>query len=271
MKRQTKVTVLCDELQKVKPYIVVYTKERDEDEESVDSSYHVTAQGEHVVLSLMDDDEKLDDVSPCYHISFNDRDPQEDEDAKYAFPELEEGVKAKIDALKEVKLGIDEEPRPTYLSALLEVDEENTYIELLNEFRDVFAWSYIEMPGLDPKVVAHHLAINNGARPVKQAQRRFRPDLVPLIETKVNKLIEAGFTCEVKYLTWVSRIFHLMIDAITGYEAMSFMDGSSGYNQIRMALKDEELTSSRTPKGIYCYKVIPFDLKNAGATYQRDM
>ncbi|KAL0427297.1 UNVERIFIED_CONTAM: hypothetical protein Slati_2904500 [Sesamum latifolium] len=57
-----------------------------------------------------------------------------------------------------------------------------------------------------------------------------------------------------------------MIDATTGHEALSFMDGSSGYNQIRMAPKDEELTAFRTPKGIYCYKVMPFGLKNAGAT-----
>ena len=49
-----------------------------------------------------------------------------------------------------------------------------------------------------------------------------------------------------------------MIDATTGYEEMSFMDGSSGYNQIRMSPKDEELTAFRTPKGIYCYKVMPF-------------
>ncbi|KAM1500222.1 hypothetical protein ACFX10_022814 [Malus domestica] len=62
-----------------------------------------------------------------------------------------------------------------------------------------------------------------------------------------------------------------MVDATTGHEALSFMDGSSGYNQICMALKDEELTAFRTPKGIYCYKVMPFGLKNAGATYQRVM
>ncbi|KAL0406994.1 UNVERIFIED_CONTAM: Transposon Tf2-12 polyprotein [Sesamum latifolium] len=62
-----------------------------------------------------------------------------------------------------------------------------------------------------------------------------------------------------------------MIDATTGHEALSFMDGSSGYNQIRMAPADEELTAFRTPKGIYCYKVMPFGLKNAGATYQRAM
>ncbi|XP_019190497.1 PREDICTED: uncharacterized protein LOC109184956 [Ipomoea nil] len=62
-----------------------------------------------------------------------------------------------------------------------------------------------------------------------------------------------------------------MIDAVTGHEILSFMDGSSGYNQIRMAPEYEDLTAFRTPKGIYCYKVMPFGLKNAGATYQRAM
>ncbi|KAM2973485.1 hypothetical protein FF2_020034 [Malus domestica] len=62
-----------------------------------------------------------------------------------------------------------------------------------------------------------------------------------------------------------------MVDATTGHEALSFMDGSSGYNQIHMALEDEELTAFRTPKDIYYYKVMPFGLKNAGATYQRAM
>ncbi|XP_070013118.1 uncharacterized protein [Nicotiana sylvestris] len=234
----------------------------------------------------MEDNAELEDVSPCYHISFNDGDPQEDEDAKDAPPELEEGVKTIVDSLKEVNLHTEEEPRPTYLSALLEADEERTYIELLKEFRDVFAWSYKEMPVLDLKVAVHHLAVKNGAHPIKQAQRHFRPDLVPLIETEVNILIEVGFIRKVKYPTWVSSIVplrkkngqirvcvdfrdlnnacpkdefplpipELMIDVTTGYEAMSFMDGSSGYNQIRMAPKDEELTAFRTPTGIYCYK-----------------
>ncbi|KAG9447196.1 hypothetical protein H6P81_013324 [Aristolochia fimbriata] len=51
----------------------------------------------------------------------------------------------------------------------------------------------------------------------------------------------------------------------------TFLSSISGYNQIRMDPKDEELTAFRTPKGIFCYKVMPFGLKNAGATYQRAM
>ena len=66
-------------------------------------------------------------------------------------------------------------------------------------------------------------------------------------------------------------VIEVMVDATTGHEALSFIDGSSGYNQIRMNPKDEQLTAFRTPKGIYCYKVMPFGLKNVGATYQRVM
>ncbi|KAL0286717.1 UNVERIFIED_CONTAM: Retrovirus-related Pol polyprotein from transposon.6 [Sesamum angustifolium] len=66
-------------------------------------------------------------------------------------------------------------------------------------------------------------------------------------------------------------IAELMIDATTGHEALSFMDRSSGYNQIRMAPVDEKFTAFCTPKSIYCYKFMPFGLKNAGATFQRTM
>ncbi|KAL0374253.1 UNVERIFIED_CONTAM: Transposon Tf2-12 polyprotein [Sesamum radiatum] len=126
----------------------------------------------------------------------------------------------------------------------------------------------------------------HAARPVKQSQRVLRPDIIPRIETEVNKLNDVGFIREVKYPTWISRILpvkkkngqiricvdfqelnkacpkddfplpiiELMVDATTGHEALSFMDGSSGYNQIRMSPKDEECMAFRTPKGIYCYK-----------------
>ena len=50
---------------------------------------------------------------------------------------------------------------------------------------------------------------------------------------------------------------------------MSFMDAFFGYNQIRMTIEDEEKTTFIKNCCLYYYKVIPFDLKNAGATYQR--
>jgi hypothetical protein len=49
------------------------------------------------------------------------------------------------------------------------------------------------------------------------------------------------------------------------------MDAFSGYNQIMMDENDQEKTSFITSRGLLCYRVMPFGLKNAGATYQRLM
>jgi len=66
-------------------------------------------------------------------------------------------------------------------------------------------------------------------------------------------------------------ITDIMIDNMCGFERISFMDGLSGYNQIKMYPDDEKHTSFRTPLEVYCYTMMPFGLKNAGATYQRAM
>ncbi|KAJ9539368.1 hypothetical protein OSB04_032101 [Centaurea solstitialis] len=62
---------------------------------------------------------------------------------------------------------------------------------------------------------------------------------------------------------------HAMVDATAGHELLTFMDTYSGYNQILMHTDDQEKTAFMTDKCIYCYKVMPFGLKNAGSTYQR--
>ncbi|XP_028061194.1 uncharacterized protein LOC114264697 [Camellia sinensis] len=58
-----------------------------------------------------------------------------------------------------------------------------------------------------------------------------------------------------------------LVDFTTSHTLLSFMDGFSGYNQILIALQDREKIAFTTPCGIYCYRVMPFRLKNVGATY----
>ena len=62
-----------------------------------------------------------------------------------------------------------------------------------------------------------------------------------------------------------------LVDSIARHELLSFMDTFSGYNQIKMNEDDQERTSFVTGQGLFCYKVMPFGLKNEGATYQRLM
>ena len=60
-----------------------------------------------------------------------------------------------------------------------------------------------------------------------------------------------------------------LVDSIAGHKLLMFIDAFLGYNQIKMAEEDQEKTTFFTSQGLYCYKIMPFRLKNAGATYQR--
>ena len=62
-----------------------------------------------------------------------------------------------------------------------------------------------------------------------------------------------------------------MVYSTARLQLLSFMDAFSGYNQIRMEDADQEKTFFDTSQGLFCYKVMSFGLKNAGATYQRLM
>jgi len=73
-----------------------------------------------------------------------------------------------VDELKELNLGTPEDPRPIYVSSLLTSEEDKEYFNLLREYKDVFAWSYQEIPGLDPKVAVHRRSIRKGVSPKKQ-------------------------------------------------------------------------------------------------------
>ena len=64
---------------------------------------------------------------------------------------------------------------------------------------------------------------------------------------------------------------NVLVDNTAKSSTCSFMDGFSRYNQIKMAEADKRKTTFITLWRTYCYKVMPFGLKNAVATYQREM
>ena len=62
-----------------------------------------------------------------------------------------------------------------------------------------------------------------------------------------------------------------LVDSTACHQLYSFIDAAQGYHHIPMKKEDEEKTSFITHEGLYYYIVMPFGLKNAGATYQRLM
>uniref|UniRef100_A0A2N9F532 Integrase catalytic domain-containing protein n=1 Tax=Fagus sylvatica TaxID=28930 RepID=A0A2N9F532_FAGSY len=126
-------------------------------------------------------------------------------------------------------------------------------------------------------LVAHSLNVEPGTRPVVQPMRTFHTEVEAQITQEVKKLLAAGFIKPIQHPRHVQKDefplpnMDLLIDSAAGHAMFSFMDGFSGYNQIRMSTRDAEKTAFRTPIGNFYYTVMPFGLKNAGATYQRTM
>ncbi|XP_057481981.1 uncharacterized protein LOC130768891 [Actinidia eriantha] len=174
-------------------------------------------------------------------------------------------------------------------------------INFLKKNSDVFAWSQGDVPGIDPKIAMHKLFTNPKHPPVRQKRRKFAPEQLKVIEDEVNKLIRANVVREAHYLDWLANVvvapqkggkwrvcvdftdlnkacpkdsfplpkIDLVVDATSKHELLSFMDAFSGYHHIKMYPPDIEKTSFITERGLYCYKVMPFGLKNTGTTYQR--
>ena len=174
-------------------------------------------------------------------------------------------------------------------------------IHFLEQNMEVLAWKQEDKGGVDPAVITHRLNVNPYFKPVKQKKRSFSPERQKAINEEVGKLLQAKAIKEVEYLEWLVNVvlvkkengkwrlcidftdinracpknsfplprIDLIVDATAGHELLSFMDAFSGYNQINMDPSDQEKTSFVTGQGTYCYRVMPFGLKNVGATYQR--
>jgi hypothetical protein len=72
------------------------------------------------------------------------------------------------DKLEEIDIGGGDKPTPTFISANLDSSFREELIKLLKEYKDCFAWDYLEMPGLDRSNVEHRLPIKPGFSPYKQ-------------------------------------------------------------------------------------------------------
>ncbi|KAI5323513.1 hypothetical protein L3X38_032585 [Prunus dulcis] len=122
------------------------------------------------------------------------------------------------------------------------------------------------MPGISPYIISHRLSINPVVQPIRQKRRAYDPERYKAMRAEVDKLSSIGFIKKVDYPTWLANVV-MLVDATADHALLSFMDAYSGYNQIFMHLNDQAHTSFITNRGLYCYKVMPFDLKNAEATY----
>ena len=197
-------------------------------------------------------------------------------------------------------VSLDDDPEHlAYIGSKLAKDLKGLLTQFLRQNRDVFAWTQADMGGIDPAVITHRLNTNPFFKLIKQKCKSIAPERQKAINEEVGKLLQAGAIREVEYPEWLANVvlvkkangkwrlcidftdinkacpkdsfplprIDLIVDATVGHELLSFMDAFSGYNQISMDPDDQEMTSFVIAQGTYYYRVMPFGLKNAGATY----
>ena len=198
-------------------------------------------------------------------------------------------------------VSLDDDPEHlAYIGSKLAEDLKSLLTHFLRQNKDVFAWKQADMGGINPTIITHRLNVSPSFKPIKQKRRSFAPERQKAINEEVDKLIQTRAIREVEYPEWLANVvlvkkangkwrlcidftdvnraclkdsfplprIDLVVDATAGHELLSFMDIFSGYNQINMDPDDQEKTSFVTAQGTYCYRVMPFGLKNVGATYQ---
>ena len=74
-----------------------------------------------------------------------------------------------------IDFGAPNQPKEIRIGSSLSPNGRSGLIDLLRSYLDVFAWSYEDIPGLDPTIIQHHLPILQYARPIKQKLRRLHP------------------------------------------------------------------------------------------------
>lgn len=186
------------------------------------------------------------------------------------------------------------------INSKLPDDEKEKLNIFLSVNRDVFAWSAEEMPGILRSVAKHKLRVLPECMPVQQKKWKLGVARQIVVREKVTKLLTTWQIWEVHCPEWVVNPvlipkangswrmcidytdlnkapkdpyplpnIDVLVDSTVGFKYLCFMDAFAGYNQIKMHPADEEKTTFVTEHGLFCYIVIPFGLRNAGATYQR--
>lgn len=113
------------------------------------------------------------------------------------------------------------------------------------------------MTGVPSLLVTHKLHVDPRVKPIKQKKRNFAPERSEDLNKHCPK------DC------YPLPVIDIIVEAISGYEVLFFLDAYKGYHQIIMEKQDAEKTAFITDLVVFCYQKMPCGLKNAGATYQR--
>jgi hypothetical protein len=148
---------------------------------------------------------EIDNKADCSldNIDNSDEEVELPNDILEALERQDEGSKPNIEELEIINLAKEgEKPKEVKIRTRSTIEQKGALIVLLREFHEIFAWSYKDMPGLDIDIVVHKIPLKPECKPVKQALRRMKPEVILKIKEEVEKQLKAGFLSTVTYSDW---------------------------------------------------------------------
>ncbi|XP_072076552.1 uncharacterized protein [Arachis hypogaea] len=100
----------------------------------------------------------------------------------------------------------DTEEKFSFVNRNLPHDLKEPLMEMIRANGDLFSWTAADMPGIDPQLMSHRLAVRAGAKAVAQRRRKMSQERAEEVARQTASLLEAGFIQELDYLTWLSNV-----------------------------------------------------------------
>jgi len=88
----------------------------------------------------------------------------------------------------------------------LKEEEKGVITTMLTKNSDMFAWTTVNMLGIDPRIISHKFSVCKEAKSIAQKNRRMREEKRFIAEQEVRRLLDVGFIREIHYTTWVANI-----------------------------------------------------------------
>ncbi|KAM1056753.1 hypothetical protein COP2_030912 [Malus domestica] len=107
--------------------------------------------------------------------------------------------------LKYIFLG-ENETLPAIISSSLTAQEEEKLLRVLKEFKSALGWTLADIKGISPTTCMHHIFLEEGAKPTREAQRRLNPPMMEVVKKEIIKLLDCGVIYPISDSRWVSPI-----------------------------------------------------------------
>nr|XP_009789506.1 PREDICTED: uncharacterized protein LOC104237117 [Nicotiana sylvestris] len=184
-----------------------------------------------------------------------------------------EGLGSYTFAPKKLSLDLENKVTPPAKPSIIEPPQLE-HKPLLPHLRQAIGWTIEDIRGIPAGICEHNIQLEQEIKPSMEHQRRLNPSMQEVVNKEIIKWLDAGVVYPIADSSWdhfPMPFNDQMLDRLARRSFYCFLDGYFGYNQINIALEDQEKTTFTCPYGTFAFICMQFRLCNTPATFQRCM